>query len=130
VEEASAEVVIEPLPALAVEPVRFQQIFQNLIGNALKYRQPGRTPKVRVSAQRSDTEWIFSVSDNGMGIESQYHTTVFEMFKRLHDRKQSGTGLGLTMCQKIVERQGGRIWVESEPGAGATFRFSVPLGLS
>jgi signal transduction histidine kinase len=122
-------VVIEPLPALAVEPVRFQQIFQNLMGNALKYRQPGRRPEVRVSAHRSDSEWIFSVSDNGMGIEPQYHTTVFEMFKRLQGREQSGTGLGLTICQKIVERHGGRIWVESEAGAGATFRFSLPLRL-
>ncbi len=129
VEETCAEVVIEPLPALAVEPVRFQQIFQNLIGNALKYRQPGRRPEVRVSAQRSDGEWIFSVSDNGMGIEPQYHTTVFEMFKRLHGREQSGTGLGLTICQKIVERHGGRIWVESEAGVGATFRFSLPSRL-
>jgi len=128
VEESGAEVVIESLPALVVEPVRFQQVFQNLIGNALKYSYPGRKPQVRVSAEK-DGDWIFSVHDNGIGIDSQYHSQVFEMFKRLHEKKQTGTGLGLTICQKIVERYGGRIWVESTPGDGATFRFSLPARL-
>ncbi len=129
-EEKSADIIVAPLPALAVEPVRFQQLFQNLIGNALKYSHDGRKPQVRVAAQKSDAEWIFSVSDNGIGIEPQYHSVVFQMFKRLHDRKLSGTGLGLSICQKIVERYGGRIWVESEPGVGSTFRFSLPARLA
>jgi light-regulated signal transduction histidine kinase (bacteriophytochrome) len=126
VKETSAEVEIGPLPALAVEPVRFQQLFQNLVGNALKYAVPGRTPRVRISAEKRGDAWIFSVRDNGLGIDRQYHTQIFEMFKRLHDRTQSGTGLGLTICQRIVERYGGRIWVESEPGLGSDFRFSLP----
>ncbi len=129
VEETAAEIVVDPLPALAVEPIRFQQVFQNLIGNALKYRKEGEPPRVRVWAEKRDGSWIVAVSDNGIGIDPQYHSLVFGMFKRLHDQTQAGTGLGLAICQKIVERYGGRIWVESEPGKGSTFRFSLPLRL-
>jgi light-regulated signal transduction histidine kinase (bacteriophytochrome) len=130
IEETKAKIVVGPLPSLAVEPaVRFQQLFQNIIANALKYRQDGKPPEVSVSAGAGDGEWLFSVNDNGIGIDPQYHTLVFGVFKRLHGQNQSGTDLGLSICQKIVERYGGRIWVEPEAGRGSTFRFSLPVEL-
>ena len=101
-------------------------MFQNLIGNAIKYR--GTDPlRIEVSAEPAEAEWIFSVRDNGMGIDPDHHETIFGPFKRLHGRDYPGTGIGLTLCRRIVERHGGRIWVESEPGKGATFRFSIPM---
>ncbi len=127
--ETHAKIVVGPLPFLTVEPVRFQQLFQNLIVNALKYRQDREPPEVEVSAEKRDGEWIFSVKDNGIGIDPRYHALVFGMFKRLHGQNHSGTGLGLSICQKIVERYGGRIWVESEQGKGSTFRFSLSQAL-
>jgi PAS domain S-box-containing protein len=127
IEETKARITVGPLPFLTVGPVRFQQIFQNLIANSLRYHREGLAPEVDVSSERHDGHWIISVKDNGIGIDPQYHATVFGMFKRLHGQNQSGTGLGLSICQKIVERYGGRIWVESDPGNGSTFRFSLPL---
>jgi light-regulated signal transduction histidine kinase (bacteriophytochrome) len=101
-------------------------LFQNLVGNALKYQGPG-TPKVHVSAVRSGNRmWKFSVSDNGLGIEPQYFERIFGMFQRLHKREEfSGTGIGLAICKKIVERHGGTISVASVPGEGATFSFAL-----
>jgi PAS domain S-box-containing protein len=116
----------DPLPTLAVEPGQLEQLFQNLIGNALKFRgvQP---PRIHVSAERGADEWVFRVQDNGIGIEAAYHQRVFILFQRLHTRAEyPGTGIGLAICKRIVERRGGRIWVESELGQGATFCFSVP----
>jgi light-regulated signal transduction histidine kinase (bacteriophytochrome) len=107
------------------DPVELAQLFQNLLGNALKYRSE-RPPRVRLSAVRRGDLWQFAVSDNGIGIDQQYFTRIFDIFQRLHGRdKYPGSGVGLALCKKIVERGGGRIWVESEPGTGSTFRFTL-----
>jgi PAS domain S-box-containing protein len=126
VEETGATVTHDPLPVLPVAAVHAQQIFQNLIGNALKYRATA-PPVVHVGARKEDAEWILSVQDNGIGIDPRYQNQVFGLFKRLHSSSAySGTGIGLAICKKLVERYGGRIWVESEEGRGATFFFSIP----
>jgi light-regulated signal transduction histidine kinase (bacteriophytochrome) len=107
---------------------QLQQLFQNLIGNSIKYRRPGVPPEVRVSVRRENDMWLFSVSDNGLGIESEFKERIFGLFKRLHTSDQySGTGIGLAICQRIVERYRGRIWVESEFGQGSTFNFTLPV---
>jgi PAS domain S-box-containing protein len=127
IEESGAEVVIDPLPTLMCDPSQLVQVFQNLIGNALKFRQAGTHPAVNVSARRGDGGWIMSVRDNGIGIEPRHHERIFQMFQRLHARSDyPGTGIGLALCKKIVERHGGRLSVESEAGKGAVFSFSIP----
>jgi signal transduction histidine kinase len=124
-EESGAKVSRNTLPIIRGQQIHFVQLFQNLVGNAIKYRGAA-PPRIVVSARKSDGEWQFAVADNGMGIDAEYHRTIFGMFKRLHDRKIPGTGIGLAICQRIVERCGGRIWVESKLGAGATFYFTLP----
>jgi PAS domain S-box-containing protein len=125
-QSTGATVVYDDLPAVSAEPVHLQQLFQNLISNAIKYRS-AEAPHVRISARAVDGYWCFSVKDNGIGISPQYANFVFRLFKRLHGRGEyPGTGVGLAICQKIVERNGGRIWVESEPGVGSDFRFTFP----
>jgi signal transduction histidine kinase len=101
-------------------------LLQNLIGNALKYRSADRDPRIRISAERRDDKWVFAVADNGIGIEARYLTQIFGLFKRLHGQQYSGTGIGLAICQRIVETYQGSIWVESEPGIGSTFLFTLP----
>jgi two-component system CheB/CheR fusion protein len=123
--ESGAIVTSGPLPTLAAEEVMLIQLFQNLISNSIKYRGE-ETPRIHVSAERGAEGWLFSVRDNGIGIDPQYTDRVFGMFKRLHGSEIPGTGIGLAICKKVVERQGGRIWVESEAGRGATFKFTVP----
>ncbi|HLO33502.1 MAG TPA: ATP-binding protein [Anaerolineales bacterium] len=126
IEEANGQVIFEKLPTITVHESNLIQLFQNLIGNALKFHgeQP---PCIHVSARCVEAEWIFSVRDNGIGIEPQYSQRIFMIFQRLHPRdKYPGTGIGLSICKKIVENLGGRIWVESEPGQGSTFYFTVP----
>jgi PAS domain S-box-containing protein len=126
--ETGARVTADPLPSLPVHGTHLQQLFQNLIGNAIKYRSAERIPVVHVSAQRRNGHWLFGVSDNGIGIGSQYQERIFGLFKRLHTSEEySGTGIGLTICQRIVDRYHGRIWVESEPGKGSTFYFTLPI---
>ena len=125
IEEASAEVTHDPLPKLHAHRVWFDQLLQNLIGNALKYRGE-HPPKIHVSASRKDSVIVFAVRDNGVGIDPKYKDQVFGVFKRLHGSEVEGTGIGLATCKRIVERAGGRIWVESEPGQGSTFYFSMP----
>ena len=123
--ESHGEVLLERLPVLRGQGAHFLQLFQNLIGNAIKYRgeQP---PRIRISSAYEGGEWRVAVADNGIGIEPQYHQRIFGVFKRLHGRSIPGTGIGLAICQRVVERYGGRIWVESEANRGATFYFTIP----
>jgi PAS domain S-box-containing protein len=125
IEENNAAVTHDPLPAIMGDKTHLAQLIQNLIGNALKYRRED-VPRVHLAARQSGNEWVFSVSDNGQGIPSQYQTQVFELFKRLHGQQYPGTGIGLATCKRLVERYGGRIWVESEVGKGSTFFFTLP----
>jgi signal transduction histidine kinase len=125
--ESVAEISHGPLPTLPGDAAQFTHLFQNLIGNAIKFRGQA-PPRVHVSAERNGEEWVFSVRDNGIGLDSQFADRIFMVFQRLHGREDyPGTGIGLAIVRKIVEHRGGRIWVESEPGKGATFRFTVPL---
>ena len=124
--ESGAQVTFDELPQVQMGEAHLQQVFQNLIANAIKYRSTD-PPRVHVTATAQPSVWRFSVRDNGIGIESQYKEKIFGVFKRLHhDRTQSGTGIGLAICQRVVQRYGGRIWVESEPGNGSTFYFTIP----
>jgi len=125
IDESGALVTSDDLPAVRALRAHFQPLFQNLISNAIKYRS-AHPPRIHVSVEAKDGGLCFSVSDNGMGIEPEYHRQIFEVFRRLHGRKIPGTGVGLAICQRIVERYGGRIWVESQPGAGAKFCFTLP----
>jgi PAS domain S-box-containing protein len=127
VSEVGACVTNDPLPTLSMYAVHLQQLFQNLIGNAIKYRGD-KAPSIHVSARELNGCWLFSVQDNGIGIDPAYKERIFGIFKRLHTNdKYSGTGIGLAICQRIVERYRGRIWVESEPGRGSTFFFTIPV---
>ena len=128
IQESEAEITSESLPEFSGDPVQISQLLENLIGNAIKFRQDDVAPRIHVSCSRSDSNWQLSVSDNGIGIRSRYQDRIFGMFKRAHKRsKYSGTGIGLAVCSKIVERHGGQIWVESEVGEGSTFHFTVPV---
>jgi len=122
---AGATVTHGELPAVAVHVQHLGQLFQNLIGNAVKYRGI-EAPVIHVSARRDAGSWVFSVKDNGIGIDPQHHARIFGIFKRLHRQEYAGTGIGLAICSRIVERYGGRIWVESEIGKGANFQFTLP----
>jgi PAS domain S-box-containing protein len=126
IEESGALVTHDPLPGVLADEMQLVQLFQNLVGNGIKYQNPG-IPRVHVSADKNgDKKWIFSVKDNGLGIDSQYFEKIFGMFQRLHKREEfDGTGIGLAICKKIVERHGGNISVESRPGQGSTFRFAL-----
>jgi PAS domain S-box-containing protein len=125
VEESGAVVTSGDLPTVHGHDARFVQLFQNLIGNAIKYRGD-LPPRIHVSAEHRDAEWRFAVTDNGIGIEPEYYLTIFGVFKRLHGTAIPGTGIGLAICQRVVERYGGRIWVESKVGQGTTFYFTLP----
>jgi signal transduction histidine kinase len=128
IEENGALVTHDPLPTVMADRPQLGQLFQNLIGNAIKFRG-NEPPRVHISASRNGSGWIFSVRDNGIGIAPEYSDRIFIIFQRLHSRQEyAGTGIGLAICKKIVERHGGHIWVESDVGKGATFCFSLPAG--
>ena len=129
IEDSGAIVTHDPLPTVTADSVQLAQLFENLVGNAIKYRGVD-PPRVHVSAKRApDSEWIFSVCDNGIGINSQYFGRIFVMYQRLHGQKQiSGSGMGLAVCKKIADRHSGRIWVESSLGKGSTFYVALPDG--
>jgi len=127
VAESEASIQAGALPLVPVHATHLQQLFQNLVGNAIKYRRDGMPVVVRINAARQGPGWLFSVADNGIGIEPEYKERIFGLFKRLHTNDQySGTGIGLAICLRIVEQYHGRIWVESEPGTGSTFYFTLP----
>ena len=126
IEESGAEITHDRLPTVNGDEVQLTQLFQNLIGNAVKFRGEA-APEIHVGVQRSGSEWEFSVRDNGIGIAPEDFQRIFLVFQRLHSRERyPGTGIGLSVCKKIVERHGGRIWVESKPGRGTTFYFTLP----
>ena len=124
--ETNATVLCRPMPRIDADPVQLDRVFQNLIANAIKYRKPGEPPVIDIQGESFDEGWRFTVTDNGQGIPREYHHAVFEPLRRLHGRDTPGTGLGLALCQTIVARHGGRIWVESEgPGHGTSFHFTL-----
>ena len=123
--ESGAVVTSDPLPTVAAEEVLLMQVFQNIISNSIKYRGK-EVPRIHVSAERCGDGWQFAVRDNGIGIDPEDAERIFGMFKRLHGSDIPGTGIGLAICKKVVERQGGKIWVESEAGRGSTFKFTIP----
>ncbi len=128
--ESGARLSVGELPTVMADAGQLGQVFQNLIANAIKFRTPGQAPEIAVAAEEQDGAWLFSVRDKGIGIEPQHFTRVFQLFQRLHTREEyPGTGIGLTLCQKIVERHGGKIWLESVAGQGSTFFFTVPQAL-
>lgn len=130
IQENGASIICSDLPRVRMHEFQLEQVFQNLISNAIRYRRDV-APEIHISAVRDGNEWRFAVQDNGIGIEPKFKEQIFGIFKRLHSAAQyPGTGMGLAICQRIVERIGGRIWVESEPGRGSTFYFTVPCGES
>lgn len=124
--ESSAVITHDPLPTVMADDTQLLHVFQNLIANAIKFRG-NEPPHIHISVTRNENEWTFSVRDNGIGIDPEYNERLFNIFKRLHGREYPGIGLGLSICKKIINRHGGKIWVESEPGKGATFYFTIPL---
>jgi light-regulated signal transduction histidine kinase (bacteriophytochrome) len=126
IQDSGAMVTHDSLPTVLADETQLVQVFQNLVGNAIKYQSSG-APRVHISAAKTDgAKWLFAVNDNGLGIEPQYFDKIFGMFQRLHGREEfSGTGIGLAICKKIVERHGGGIFVESKAGEGSTFRFAL-----
>ncbi len=127
IKENKATVSHDSLPEVMADTTQLAQVFQNLIANGIKFHSE-EAPKIHISAEKKANEWIFSVQDNGIGIDPQYSEKIFEVFKRLHKKEEyPGTGIGLAICKKIVERHGGRIWVESELGKGSTFYFTLPI---
>lgn len=127
IDQAGTRVTVDPLPVVMADRSQLEQVFVNLIGNAVKYHRPGVPPVIRVSATSLGGWWEFVVVDNGIGIESEYYGQIFEMYRRLHTKDAyEGTGIGLAIVRKIVERQGGQVRVESVPGQGSTFFFTLP----
>jgi light-regulated signal transduction histidine kinase (bacteriophytochrome) len=125
--ESGAVVTHDPLPLVEADATQLAQLLQNLIANGIKFHGE-RNPIIHVGATKEAGVWTFSITDNGIGIEPQYFERVFQVFQRLHTRKEyQGTGIGLAICKKIVERHGGRLWIESQPGQGSAFFFTLPV---
>jgi len=128
IEESGARITSDDLPTVRGDATQITLLLQNLVGNSLKFRGP-EAPCVKISARAEDGHWLFSIHDNGIGVEPQFQARIFQVFQRMHDRdKYPGSGIGLAIAKKIVERHGGRIWVESEKDKGAIFRFTLPKG--
>jgi len=127
IQQSGAKITIGQMPMVKMRESHLSQLFQNLIGNAIKYRKPDQQVQIQLSASRANGAWVFTIGDNGIGVSPKYKETIFGIFKRLHsDSEYSGTGMGLAICKRIVERYQGRIWIESELESGANFFFSVP----
>ncbi len=127
--DSGTDLIHDSLPTVMGDLVQLGQLFQNLIANAIKFRRPEVPPVIKISVEPRDGEWLFGIHDNGIGIKPQDFEQIFEIFKRLHSSSEfPGTGIGLAICQKIVELHGGRIWVESQLGIGTTFYFTIPFG--
>jgi light-regulated signal transduction histidine kinase (bacteriophytochrome) len=125
INERGAVIKMDEMPVISADETQMIQLFQNLIANSIKF-SPG-FPKIYISSKLEEDQYIFSVKDEGIGIESQFFDKIFQIFQRLLPKEQyEGTGIGLAMCKRIIERHGGRIWVESEPGVGSTFYFTIP----
>jgi light-regulated signal transduction histidine kinase (bacteriophytochrome) len=124
--ESGAQIKFSDLPTVQGDPIQLLQLLQNLITNGIKYRNASLPPVIQIAAIHDGRSWKFSVKDNGQGISPEYHALIFGLLKRLHGNDVPGTGLGLAICKKIVEQHGGRIWVESQAGAGSTFFFTIP----
>ncbi len=126
--ETGAIITSDPMPTIVADSTQLTQLFQNLIGNAIKFRTPETIPQIQISATRQPDDWLFAVSGNGIGIDPQFFDRIFTIFQRLHTRDEyPGTGMGLTICKKIVECHHGKIWVNSALGQGATFSFTIPV---
>ncbi len=125
--DKGAEVLFEALPTIVADASQLSQLFQNLLGNAFKFADADRAPIVRISADKQGLRWLFSIADNGIGIDMQFADRIFAPFQRLHPiTEYAGTGIGLAICNRIVDRHGGRIWIESESGKGSTVHFTLP----
>jgi len=127
--ERNAVVTHDPLPAVTGDFETLARVLHHLIRNAIEYCATP-SPRVHISSRRVDSDWVFSVADNGPGIDSAFQGRVFEVFKRLHGKDHPGNGLGLAFCKKAIEWHGGRMWLESTPGAGSTFYFTLPASIA
>ncbi len=126
VEESGAEIISDTLPALQVDELQIRQLFQNLISNSIKFKHDGVKPIVKIFAENQGDRWLFRIEDNGIGLDMKYKQKVFQLFNRLHaGDKYQGSGIGLALCKRIVERHKGEIWLESNPGKGTTFYFTL-----
>ena len=124
-EETGGSIKWTEMPEITCQKIPLQQLFNNLVSNGIKYRKVDASPEILISFEEKQDEWIFSVADNGMGIEPEYHSVIFDLFRKVDEKSTSGTGMGLAICKKIVEEHGGKIWVESELGKGSTFYFTI-----
>jgi len=127
IKESNTQIeIIDKMPTVIADASQISQLFQNLVNNAIKFRNPNVSPHINISAEEQSNQWVFKISDNGIGIEKEYFDRIFIIFQRLNNREEyPGTGIGLAICKKIVERHGGQIWLESEVGKGTTFFFSL-----
>jgi light-regulated signal transduction histidine kinase (bacteriophytochrome) len=127
IRETDAEIALEPLPEVEVDPLKMSLVFQNLLSNAIKFRRHGEKPSIHIEALQEGDQWRISVRDNGIGFDPKYAQKIFGAFQRLHGKDvYPGTGIGLAVCNRIIELHGGRIWAEAQTGAGATFHFTLP----
>jgi len=130
IKQSGAIITYDKLPTLKVDKTQFLQLFQNFISNGIKFRRK-EAPRIHISAIEIDYEWLFSIKDNGIGIESKYFDRIYNIFYRLHTKEEyPGTGIGLPICKKIIQRYGGKIWVESELGKGSIFYFTIPIKIA